>query len=115
MCIRDSAALIPAKCDGSRVSITIANTTHAFAAHGAARGDVIAVLRPDAMALAPSGAPRSWSGTVISRRFAGGHVAYQVKFDERTTVEIVSTDRRAAEGSMVSITIAREPVAVVAP
>jgi len=109
------AALLPAKSDGTRVSITIAGATHAFAAHGTARGDVLAVVRPDALALTAAGAPRSWPGTVVSRRFAGGHVAYRVKLDERTTVEVVSTDRSAAEGSAVSVTIAREPIAVVAP
>jgi len=109
------AALVPASNDGARVSIAIGNTTHAFAAHGTARGNVLAVLRPDALALARDGAPRTWKGTVTSRRFAGGHVAYHVRLDDRTTVEVVSTDRGAAEGSTVSVTIAREPVAVVAP
>ena len=52
---------------------------------------------------------------MTARRFAGGHVAYCVRIAPRIEVEIATGERSAREGEKVSVTIAREPVAVVAP
>jgi len=109
------AALVPAASDGARVTIAIAGAAHAFAARGDARGSVLAVLRPESLALVPDGSPRSWRGEVTSRRFAGGHVAYTVRLAPNLDLEITSAERGAREGDRVSVTVAREPVAVVAP
>lgn len=108
------AALLPGTSDGVRVSIAIDGTTHAFSARGAARGSVLAVLRPESLALAVDGAPRSWRGTVTSRRFAGGHVALCVRLAKNLEVEVSTGERAVREGENASVTIAREPVAVVA-
>jgi ABC-type Fe3+/spermidine/putrescine transport system ATPase subunit len=109
------ATIVPATSDGTRVSISIGGVTHAFAARGAARGDVLAILRPESLALAATGSSRSWPGVVTARRFAGGHVAYCVRIAPTIEVELATGERAAREGDTVSLTIAREPVAVVAP
>ena len=109
------AALVPATFDGARVTISIAGVGYTFAGRGTARGDVLAVLRPDALALAPEGTARAWFGTVTSRRFAGGHVAYHVKLGERLEVEVTSADRDVREGARIGVTVGHKPLAVVAP
>ena len=74
---------------------------------------VLAVLRPDALALVQDGA--GWGGVVTDRRFAGTQLVYRVRVDERTEVELQSTDRHVREGDKVSVRVVREPVPVVAP
>jgi ABC-type Fe3+/spermidine/putrescine transport system ATPase subunit len=109
------AALVPATFDGARATISIAGVSYNFAARGSVRGDALAVLRPDALMLAPEGTARAWFGTVTSRRFAGGHVAYHVKLSDTIEVEVMSADRDVREGSRIGVTIGHKPIAVVAP
>jgi ABC-type Fe3+/spermidine/putrescine transport system ATPase subunit len=109
------AALVPAHFDGARVTISIAGVAYTFAGRGSARGDVLAVLRPDSLSLAPEGTARAWFGTVTSRRFAGGHFVYHVKLGEHTEVEVTSADRDVREGARIGVTVGHKPVAVVAP
>ncbi len=109
------AALVRATSDGSRATIAFAGTTHSFSVRGTAKGTVLAVLRPESLAFVPDGSPRSWRGIVISRRFAGGHLAYHVQLDDDVEVELVSPQRGVKENARVSVAIVREPVAVVAP
>jgi putative spermidine/putrescine transport system ATP-binding protein len=109
------AALVPAACDGARVTIGISGVAHDFASRGTARGGVLAVLRPETLAFAAENAPRSWSGTVTARRFAGAHVSYHVRLSDSVEVEVSSAERGVAEGARVRVTVAHEPVAVVAP
>ena len=75
--------------------------------------EVLAVLRPDALAFVKDGT--GWPGVVTDRRFAGTQLVYRVRVDERTEVELQSTDRNVREGDKVSVRVVREPVPVVAP
>jgi ABC-type Fe3+/spermidine/putrescine transport system ATPase subunit len=109
------AALVPATFDGARVTLSIAGVSYVFAAHGTARGNVLAVLRPDALTLVPNGTARAWYGVVISRRFAGAHVAYHVKLSDEVELEVLSSERELKEGARTGVTIAHKPIAVVAP
>ena len=109
------ASLVRASSDGVRATITLAGTAHAFVARGIAKGPVLAVLRPEGLAIVPDGSPRSWRGIVQSRRFAGGHMAYQVRLDDDVVVDLVSPQRGVKEHARVSVAIVREPIAVVAP
>jgi ABC-type Fe3+/spermidine/putrescine transport system ATPase subunit len=109
------ATLIPATFDGARATIAIAGVSYVFAGRGTARGESLAVLRPDALTLVPEGTARAWFGTVTSRRFAGGHVAYHVKLSDTVEVEVMSADRDVHEGSRIGVTIGHKPIAIVAP
>ncbi|MEJ7812535.1 MAG: ABC transporter ATP-binding protein [Gemmatimonadaceae bacterium] len=84
------------------------------AGRGNAGGDVLAVLRPDALALSPPDAPDAWPGLVTARRFAGAMIAYHVRLSDTVEVELYSADRAMREGDRAGVRVAREPVAVVA-
>ena len=74
---------------------------------------VLAVLRPDALAISRKDGS-GWAGVVTDRRFAGTQLVYRVRVDERTEVELQSTDRDVREGDKVSVRVVREPVPMVA-
>jgi len=111
------ATFVPGIFDGTSVTMQVAGAATTLAARapstlGDAR-NVLAVLRPDALAFAQDGA--GWHGVVTDRRFAGTQLVYRVRVDERTEVELQSTDRDVREGDKVSVRVVREPVPVVAP
>ncbi|MDQ2766540.1 MAG: ABC transporter ATP-binding protein [Gemmatimonadota bacterium] len=111
------ATFVPGTFDGTSVTMQIAGAATTLAARapstlGGAR-DVLAVLRPDALAFVKNGT--GWPGVVTDRRFAGTQLVYRVRVDERTEVELQSTDRDVREGDKVSVRVVREPVSVVAP
>jgi len=114
------ATFVPGVFDGKSVTMQIAGATTTIAARapaalGRAR-EVLAVLRPDALAFVRDGS--GWAGVVtdrrFDRRFAGTQLVYRVRVDERTEVELQSTDRDVREGDKVSVRVVREPVSVVA-
>ncbi|HXT47110.1 MAG TPA: ABC transporter ATP-binding protein [Gemmatimonadaceae bacterium] len=110
------ATFVPGTFDGKNVTVRIAGTPTTLAARapaslGDAR-DVLAVLRPDSLALAPEGA--GWGGVVTDRRFAGTQLVYRVRVDDATEVELQSTNRDVREGDRVAVRVVREPVPVVA-
>jgi ABC-type Fe3+/spermidine/putrescine transport system ATPase subunit len=119
------ATFIPCTFDGTGVTMQVAGAATTLAARApstlemstqASRSDatnVLAVLRPDALAFVKDGA--GWPGVVTDRRFAGTQLVYRVRVDERTEVELQSTDRDVREGDKVSVRVVREPVPVVAP
>ncbi len=111
------AALGPGRWDGSGVTVTIGGTERRMIADAppslAPPSDVLAVLRPDALAFVPPDAHGAWTGIVSSRRFASGVLAYRVRLDERVEVELYSADRSVREGDRVAVSVGREPVAVV--
>jgi ABC-type Fe3+/spermidine/putrescine transport system ATPase subunit len=119
------ATFIPGTFDGTGVTMQVAGAATTLAARApstlemstqASRSDarnVLAVLRPDALAFVKDGA--GWPGVVTDRRFAGTQLVYRVRVDERTEVELQSTDRDVREGDRVSVRVVREPVPVVAP
>ena len=110
------ATFVPGTFDGKNVTVTIAGAPTTLAARapaslGGAR-EVLAVLRPDALALAQDGA--GWAGVVTDRRFAGAQLVYRVRVDDAIEVELQSTNRDVREGDRVRVRVVREPVPVVA-
>lgn len=111
------AALVPGIYNGSAVTITFGGVERQVASTAApavgARREVLAVVRPDALTFVPAGSPGAWPGVVTSRRFAGALLAYRVRVESETELEVHSTERSVREGDHVAIAFAREPVAVV--
>ena len=112
------ATLVPARVeDGSAVLAVggIERRVRATRANGAGHdGRELAVLRPDALALAAPDAPGAWPGTVVGRRFVGAMLAFHVALADGLEIELFDTDRSVREGAKVGVRVAREPVAVVA-
>ncbi len=111
------SVLVPAVFDGGHATITLGGVARRVSATsspvvGGSR-EVMAVLRPDALALVPPDTRESWPGVVASRRFAGASLAYQVKVGSGVQLEVYGTERSVREGDRVAVTITREPVAVV--
>ena len=113
------ATFVPGAYDGQTVVVHIAGAATSLAARAPGRAagtpasrDVLAVLRPDALAFVTDGS--GWAGVVTDRRFAGAQLVYRVRVDERTEIELQSTDRNVHEGDKVSVRVVREPVPVVA-
>ena len=111
------ATLVPARVEGDSVVLTVGGIEQRAAA---ARAETVreaqglAVLRPDALALAAPDALGAWPGTVVGRRFVGAMLAFHVALADGLEVELFDTDRGVREGARVGVRIAREPVAVVA-
>jgi ABC-type Fe3+/spermidine/putrescine transport system ATPase subunit len=111
------SVLVPAAFDGSTATITLGDVARRVAATAspAVEGsrEVMAVLRPDGLALVPPGTPGSWPGVVTSRRFAGASLAFRVKVESGVELEVYGTERSVKEGDRVAVVLVREPVAVV--
>ena len=111
------STLLPVTHDNGRATISLggqAQTVRAQLAEGSSTtGKLIAVLRPDALALEPpTGA--GWPGVITSRRFAGTTVVYRVQTDAGVAIEAESGDRAHSEGQRVAVRIVREPVTLIA-
>ncbi|MFN2397452.1 MAG: ABC transporter ATP-binding protein [Gemmatimonadaceae bacterium] len=74
---------------------------------------MLAVLRPDSLALGRDDDRDAWPGVVTNRRFAGSLLAYHVKLAGNLEVEVYGTDRHVRDGDRVAVRIQREPVALV--
>ncbi|HJU89269.1 MAG TPA: ABC transporter ATP-binding protein [Gemmatimonadaceae bacterium] len=112
------AALVRGTFDGQSVTIAVDGAAERFRAApaaGVASGDVLAVLRPDALSFAPRDSEAGWPGEVVSRRFAGALIAYHVLLSGGIDVELHSTERGVQEGERARVRLTREPVAVVSP
>jgi ABC-type Fe3+/spermidine/putrescine transport system ATPase subunit len=111
------ATLVPGTYDGTGVTLRIEGSERRLIAEAApgldGQREVLAVLRPDALALAPIDAPGAWPGVVTGRRFAGALLAYRVRLSDSISVEVYSADRSVREGDRVALGVVREPVAVV--
>jgi hypothetical protein len=81
----------------------------------ARQGDVLAVLRPESLVLAPDETAPAWRGEVVGRRFAGGHVVYRVRLSGSLEVEVIGDGAGggAREGGRMGVRLAGVPVAVV--
>jgi hypothetical protein len=55
----------------------------------------------------------AWEGTVVGRRFAGGHTVYQVKLASGAVAEVTGDGLGAAEGATARVRLAGVPVATV--
>ena len=112
------STLVPARVEHGAVLLSMGGKERRAAAAlpngGVREGRVLAVLRPDALALAPAGASDAWPGTVTGRRFAGAMLAFHVALDDGPVVELFGTDRDVRESARVGVVLSREPIAVVA-
>ncbi|MFL5607589.1 MAG: ABC transporter ATP-binding protein [Gemmatimonadaceae bacterium] len=112
------AAVVPAERigGGDQVRITIdgvALTAPARQQAEASDGAVLAVLRPESLALVLDESTRAWRGEVVGRRFAGGHVVYRVRLSGSIEVEVIGDGAGAREGGYTGVRLAGVPVAVV--
>jgi ABC-type Fe3+/spermidine/putrescine transport system ATPase subunit len=110
------AAVVPAERVGEQVRITIGGL--ALVAPARQQGttttsSVMAVLRPESLALAPDEHTPAWRGEVVGRRFAGGHVVYRVRLRNDVEVEVIGDGGGAHEGARTGVRLAGVPVAVV--
>lgn len=111
-------ALVPGRLAGDEVTVSIGDREWRLRAsrpNGVREGDVLVVLRPDALAFTTPDTPLGWPGTVTERRFAGALIAYHVQLADGTDVELYGTERDVRIGDSVGVRVAREPVAVVTP
>lgn len=112
------AALLPAERMGDGVWVTVANV--ALAAPARPReGDatdareLVAVMRPESLALVDDDEQPAWEGTVAGRRFAGGHTVYQVRLQNDAIVEVMGNGFGAPEGETVRVRLSGTPLATV--
>jgi putative spermidine/putrescine transport system ATP-binding protein len=114
--------MVPCEDRGTHARITLGGAVRdaaAVRAHGdAPLADALAVLRPEALALASADAPSGWPGRIVGRRFAGSAVAYTVETTRadgaRTTLELVTPARDGTVDDTIKVQLVREPVALVA-
>ena len=74
---------------------------------------LVAVLRPESLALVDDDEQPAWEGTVAGRRFAGGHTVYQVRLESGAVVEVMGNGFGAPEGETVRVRLSGQPVATV--
>jgi ABC-type Fe3+/spermidine/putrescine transport system ATPase subunit len=111
------AAVVPAERTEAGVRVTIDGVALDAPARGldddAAR-QVLAVLRPESLVLAPDGRTPAWRGEVIGRRFAGGHVVYRVRLGSGIEVEVTGDGSDGLrEGATMGVRLAGAAVAMV--
>jgi putative spermidine/putrescine transport system ATP-binding protein len=111
------ATLVPARVHGDRAVLTIGGVAREVRAVLAtaenSRGQMFAVLRPDALEIVTAPARDDWRGTIVERRFAGALLAYRVKLADDVEVEVHTIERGREIGELVAVRVSREPVAVV--
>lgn len=111
------ATVVPAERADARVWITIdgvaLNTSARHADGGPQEKQVLAVLRPESLALTTEEKAPAWRGEVIVRRFAGGHVVHRVRLAGGVDVEVFGQGAGAREGEQVKVCLAGTPVATV--
>jgi hypothetical protein len=89
------------------------NTNARHADGGLQEKQVLAVLRPESLALTTDEQAPTWRGEVTVRRFAGGHVVYRVRLAGGIDVEVFGDGEGAREGEQVTVCLAGVPVATV--
>jgi ABC-type Fe3+/spermidine/putrescine transport system ATPase subunit len=112
------AALLPAERMGDGVWVTVGSVALAAPAREDTtdRGDsshLMAVLRPESLALVDDDEQPAWEGTVAGRRFAGGHTVYQVRLESGAVVEVMGNGFGAPEGETVRVRLSGQQIAVV--
>jgi putative spermidine/putrescine transport system ATP-binding protein len=111
------SALVPAMFDGREARIVIGGVEQRVAGVCAepngAGGAMLAVLRPEVIALAASSLAGVWVGRVASRHFAGSSFTYRVTVEGGVILEVASAAGTVREGETIGIRIATAPVALV--
>jgi iron(III) transport system ATP-binding protein len=114
------AALLPAERLGDAVWVTVgsvslaapARDTTAPATPDASR-ELVAVLRPESLTMVDDDEQPAWEGTVVGRRFAGGHTVYQVRLESGAVAEVMGDGFGAPEGESVRVRLSGLPLATV--
>ena len=112
------ATLLPAERAGGGVWVTVGSVALAAPARddnaesGDAR-DLLGVLRPESLALVDDDEHPAWEGTVVGRRFAGGHTVYQVRLESGAVAEVMGNGFGAPEGEHVRVRLSGIAVATV--
>ncbi|MDB4884150.1 MAG: transporter related protein [Gemmatimonadetes bacterium] len=119
------ATLLPAERTGEGVWVTVGSISLAAPARalddasgasidtsGKARA-LLAVLRPESLALVDDDEHPAWEGTVVGRRFAGGHTVYRVRLESGAVAEVMGNGFGAPEGELVRVRLSGAPVATV--
>jgi len=114
------AALLPAELMSEGVWVTVGSVSLAAparvpgdaadASHGR---ELVAVLRPESLALVDDDEHPAWEGWVTGRRFAGGHTVYRVQLESGAIVEVMGNGFGAPEGESVRVRLSGQPLAVV--
>ena len=114
------AALLPAERLGDSVWVTVGSVSLAAPArerseHAApdTSQDLVAVLRPESLAMVDDDEQPAWDGNVVGRRFAGGHTVYQVLLESGAIAEVMGDGFGAPEGESVRVRLSGQPLAVV--
>jgi len=112
------AALLPAERMGDGVWVTVGSVALAAPARDGVPeqgglSHLLAVLRPESLALVDDDAQPAWEGTVAGRRFAGGHTVYQVRLESGAVVEVMGNGFGAPEGETVRVRLSGQPIATV--
>jgi ABC-type Fe3+/spermidine/putrescine transport system ATPase subunit len=115
------STLVNAKLSSGRAAIAIDGVAQEAAIASCPPGSteatsLLAVLRPESLELSEFDERGVWPGTVMSRRFAGGHVVYRVELSGDVVAEVEGPGgaRDASEGERVGVRLAARPVALVA-
>ena len=112
------AALLPAERMAEGVWVTVGRVALAAPARAEppTQGDggaLVAVLRPESLALVDDDEQPAWDGVVAGRRFAGGHTVYQVRLESGAVVEVMGNGFGTPEGQRVRVRLSGQPLAVV--
>jgi putative spermidine/putrescine transport system ATP-binding protein len=112
------AALLPAERMGDGVWVTVGSVALAAPARphegeATEARPLVAVMRPESLALVDDDEQPAWEGTVAGRRFAGGHTVYQVRLESGAVVEVMGNGLGAPEGEMVRMRLSGLPLATV--
>jgi ABC-type Fe3+/spermidine/putrescine transport system ATPase subunit len=114
------AALLPAERLGDAVWVTVGSVALAAPARDDtapatqdASRELVAVLRPESLAMVDDDEQPAWEGTVVGRRFAGGHTVYQVRLESGAVAEVMGDGFGAPEGETVRVRLSGLPLAVV--
>jgi putative spermidine/putrescine transport system ATP-binding protein len=117
------ATLVPARRQGNRACITLADVTQSapiasLAGDPAPETPLTAVVRPEMLALTAADAPGSWRGRVEARRYAGARYVYSIAVEPSPGMqsphafEIESEDGSCVEQSPVGVKLLPKPIAL---
>jgi iron(III) transport system ATP-binding protein len=116
------ATLLPAERTGDGVWVTVGSVSLAAPARAtegatsdasAQRRDLLAVLRPESLAMVDDDEQPAWESTVVGRRFAGGHTVYQVRLESGAVAEVIGDGFGAPEGETVRVRLSGASLATV--
>jgi putative spermidine/putrescine transport system ATP-binding protein len=110
------AVFASARRDDQQAAVTIGDVTQVAPLAGAnGDGALLAVLRPESLALVPADTANAWVGVVAGRRFAGDHYVYTIRDVPGAPgpLPVMSDSGALREGERVGVQLRTRPVALV--